>query len=244
MKHTKLIKITLLSVFCATTATSFGAAISQNKKGRASRDLGSILIQVQVQNNNASGRIDWSGGNLRGGKWQSRWDVKRNQVFLTCGKHFKAGSRGYPKTLSRVNSSKRAKYNSRVRPGVRMRGRWQTGAYVWLDNNRAGLGTHELNIWNRPYSRTRSFTRLGQLSEDGSTYLVYRFRNRDGFQSWVLPRQKSKLGMNIRFAQMAKTIRGRWKMPNHEIINVLLAQEGHQGSKGHMEHSRFSVADL
>jgi len=170
-------------------------------------------------------------------------EIRGGQTYLKAGRHFKANSVGYPKRASSI-PNKQARYSCRVAPGFRMRGRWQSGMYLWLDNNNTGLGTHELNFWQQSFSRTRPYTSHGRLHNDRSWYNIYSFNN-SGYKSWVIVRQSGKLGANITYKKFVDHLRNNLGMPNHNVINMMAACEGHNsGSKGDLRYSNYGVPTL
>lgn len=239
----KLSGIGCLILGIAAVNATAAVKIQQDGPGRASKDTGDNVIQVDL-NSSASGKswLYYNGGDLSGDWWKPRWDIGSGQTWIKVGKHFQAGSVGYPKKASNVGINKRAKYNCVITPNTTMSGKWQTGCYVWLDDDNSGLGTHELNIWNRSFSQTRSYTYHGTLKNANGYYRIYSFNN-SGYKSWVIVRKQNQLNFELEVRHVLDKIQEKG-MPDHNVINILAAAEGHDSAYGRINCSNYAFPNL
>ena len=242
----QLITTTLaIGLIAGSSLTASAVAVSRTTAGRSQVDTGNSIIQVDVNpNTTGSFKIQYGGGDMTGGWWNDVWNITAGaQTYLKVGKHFVVDSPGYPKLSSNVADTKRAQYTAAIAPNTTMHGQWQIGCYIWLDDNASGTGTHEINVWNRSYSLTRSYTYHGTHSNDGSDYKVYSFQN-NGFKSWVCLRQSTKFSMNAAILKWLDAIKA-YGMPNHSVINILAACEGHYaGGSGKIAHTDYGIPNL
>jgi hypothetical protein len=194
---------------------------------RVTSDLGTHYLQVdQLANSDGWAQIAYDSGDLNGLWADNSWAFTKGGSYITVSKHIRAGSPGYPKAVDSIVGPKILKYTGQAVSGPS--GFFQTGAYIWLDNDNTGLGTHEINIWNHTPTLTRSYTVVGTYSADGTTYKVYKSTN-SGFTSWYFIRQTRTFNMNLDVKALLTYLRGKG-LPNHNVIAIMPAIEGSNGS--------------
>jgi Glycosyl hydrolase family 12 len=209
-------------------ANAVVTTVSNNVTGsRVAKDVGTHLLQVDLlPNSTGSANITYDGGDLNG-KWADiSWNFTRGGSYITVSKHKNAASPGYPKLVDSITGPKVLSYTGKAVGTIS--GSFQSGAYVWLDDNNTGLGTHEINIWNHTASLTRNYTVVGTYSADGTTYKVYKSQN-SGFFSWYFIRQTRTYNMNLDIKAIFTYLRTKG-LPNHNVIGIMAAIEGSNGS--------------
>ena len=237
--HKKTLHRAVLVALLLSTGSLIADTLSNTTpSSRASRDTGNYYLQIDLNPDGlGSAQIEYGGGDLLGNWANFTWDVDTGYNYMTVSKHIRAGSVGYPTAIDSIAGPRMLSYRLKKNSLSTPSGTWfHSGAYLWVDDDNTGYGTHEINIWNHPWGTTdtpSSATYIGSYAADGATYQVYKKWNSlgAGFWSWYVSRGTKKLDMNLDLKALLTWLRNNG-LPNHNVINVMPAIEAYASSTG------------